>query len=198
MTVEKGKLLRTCRRARTQGFLALCCHAVICHRFVGVCQLAAVGFHLRSRTVNGDVAAHRGGTAVLEAQPSEGLPNFLLAQTLGDVAADKLQGHRSRHELSMFLPFGLAEVQADELQFRMLRLERLVMACQAADLVGREPVLEALAVEGVGLRVDALVVERRGTRALVFIPNSRATCPVVLHWYVSRFDSTMPSIIRSR
>ena len=107
--------------------------------------------HLHARAVHGDVSALRSGALVFKAQQREGMADLLLTQRLGNVAADELQGHRGRYQFTGLLAHGLAEVQVDELQLRMLRFELFVMAFQPVDLRLLDPVLEALLVEGVGL-----------------------------------------------
>ena len=126
-------------------------------------QAATIGIHLCWCAADGYIAALRRRTLAFESQLGEGLADLLLAQRIGEVATDNLQGHGGRHQFTGITLCRLAEVQIDEFQFRMHRLKLAVMLRQALYLRLVEPVAETLLVERIGLCIDGVVVERAAT-----------------------------------
>ena len=95
--------------------------------FDNIGQAAAIGIYLCRCAADGYIAALRRRTLAFETQLGEGQTNLLLAQRIGEVATDDLQGHGGRHQFTGITLCGLAEVQIDEFQFRMHRLKLAVM-----------------------------------------------------------------------
>ena len=84
-----------------------------------------------------------------------------VAEPLRDVAANNLQGTRDGHELANLAVDRYTEIGINQFAFQIDSLIRLIMPLQVFYLRTVEPVVEALPVEGIRLRIDAVVVEGR-------------------------------------
>ena len=164
----------SCLRAR--GFRKTCVTSVICHNLseerrvksdewaslILFCALQLgelVGFHVFCRAADDDKASVAAGADSLETKFYEGSAHIDGTELLADACTDDLQGSRYGHEFACLFGTRLAEVQINQLLFKMRGLELSVMLVQLLDFFFLKPKLEAALVEGVGFGIDCLVVE---------------------------------------
>ena len=100
-----------------------------------------------------------GGALELEALRRERLTETTGIEVLRDATADDLHGAAHGHILARLLVMRPAEEHIHQFLFYLWRLKLAVVYGQALDVGLVEPELEALLVEGIRLRVYALVVE---------------------------------------
>ena len=101
-----------------------------------------------------------------ESQIGHGAAHLVRIELLHEVAADGLKDVGGRDKLTRLARAGLTEALADQFTLYLRCLEGRIVHGQLLDLLTREPVAEALLVEGIGLRVDASIVERMLARRL--------------------------------
>ena len=124
-----------------------------------ISQLAHTRLDLTCITLYDDISFQAVAHLRVKAQLGKGTPDEHGRQTGRRVAADDLQGAGHGHKLPLAAISGLSEEHVHQFPLLCGRLELAVMLAEAADLGLGEPVVEALTVEGVGLGVDAGVVE---------------------------------------
>ena len=129
-------------------------------------HLIAHGSHLLSTAPHNDIATDTTRLATLETQFPESTAYHHAAQLLRDISTDNLHGHSHADELAGLDALRATEILTDKLDLQTRCLKLLVMARQALYLRLREPVAETLAVERIGLAVDATVVQRILVRRL--------------------------------
>ena len=132
-----------------------------CHFVTFFSQPFLPFLYLRTCALHDNVTARRIGAQGLESQVLEGTPQVAGVEFLIDTAAAyNLQRTANRHELAPLYSHRLSEINVDEILSRLGHFEMRIMLRQLLDIALREPVLEALAVEGIRLGVDVFVVER--------------------------------------
>ena len=184
-----GNLTRTAWAGGTRGSLRTACTTCTLFLILNVeCQQPTVRLNLLGLVAHHAVAAPALRRATLVSQFLHGTAYLLRREAQRRTLTGYQQDIRSRIELSALTVAGAPEVLLDGLLLRAWRLECPVVGFQPFLLRLREIVTKALTVEGVGLRIDTLIVEGIETRIIDAFHLERQpaaiTCCVVQELYV--------------